>query len=296
MFSGKDDVDFVVKSNSNGSTFNGQYYIEGDTLFEIPQRKIALKDIEFKAIDVYRNVFNKIGSNDPYVLVLKPMANRFTYYYGNQSRGQIDLYLPNQPYAEQTFAYLKKLSQGGAAPTPAVVTDNKPGPAEVCKSTVIFLNDLLTTNLSSYLGNKISEDMGFRSFNSTVAFPLAIETTIMDTNSFQPDYRSAEALMMKETMPTEELSAEMKELYTELCGILKKCLEHNGFEYKNKDDDPFHLYKLQTEYSRYLPVDPNVFLSALQTRRGLIVNVRVLQNKSGEGSYTNKLIIYFKGQ
>ena len=298
MFAQKDDVDYTLKSESNGSQSSCAYYVANDSLYEDNMRIIALKDIDFSTIDYYRNVFNTIDGNYPYVLAIHPKANAFSYFYGYQSSGEIDLYLPNQSFAEQTFSFLENMSHGGSTAINTTTQNEKqPGPQEICNSTYSFLNDLVNTNFSGYMGALISSsDLGFRNYTSTISFPLAVSTSIIDTNMFQQYYRGAEILMMEESQFSQDVSAGMQHNYEQLCGILKICLEANGFTYTNKDNDPYAIYKLQTEYTQYLPNDPNNLFADLQTKRGLIVNVRVDQSSTGNGVYTNQLFIYLKEQ
>lgn len=156
------------------------------------------------------------------------------------------------------------------------------------------MNDLLTSNFKNYLGDFISSGMGFSFYTSKIPFPDAIETIISDTSALRPDYRRAEILMKTETISGEELSEPMRELYAHLCSVLKKCLEGNGFS--NEDFDPYKTYKLQTRFTRYLQNNSNSPFANLQTRRGLIVHVRVRQSQPSPGNYANKLYLDFEQQ
>ncbi|MFI5172656.1 MAG: hypothetical protein ACHQFW_09705 [Chitinophagales bacterium] len=292
MFAGKDDVDFLLVSANNGGSSYCKYYIADDTLYEVSSRKIAIRDIKFEKLDIYKNVFNTIENNYPWVLTIHPKSGATTFYYGYPVNGTIDLYLPNEQFARQTFDYLKKLSQGTAAP---VNNQDGPTPQEFCTAALNFLNDLQKNNLVNYIGEKISTDDSYKYYTSTISFPKSIQTIIVDTNMFSEYYRSAEVLLMNETQSEKSISPEMQKLYDDVCGILKICLERSGFQYTNRDDDTYSLYEKQTDFTIFAKSDPNELFSSLQTQRGLIVNV-IIDQRGTEPNFTNTLTIYFKAQ
>lgn len=296
-FASKNDIDFVLVSDYNGSTSNCQYYVANDTLYE-GARKVALKDIKFDPIDIYKNVFNTINGNYPYVLTLKPKTNCFTYYYGTAVNGQIELYLPGEKYALETWTWLfqKAKAVNTNTETQAVSVDEKQA-KDMCFSTLTFLNEIMSGNLTSYMdelvySNGYDEDL----YYSKITFPGALKTYIIDTGMFQENYRSAEIIFMEEWPDTKIISSTMIDKYKELVSLMKLCLANNKFEYENKDADPDALYEFQSEFTKFQPADPNVMFSSLQTPRGFRVQVVITQNQKTDGSYVNVLAMNLKAQ
>lgn len=296
-FASKDDIDFVLVSDYNGSTSNCQYYVANDTLYE-GMRKVALKDIKFDPIDIYKNVFNKINGVYPYVLTLKPKPNCFTFYYGTAVNGQIELYLPGEKYALETWTWLfqKAKAVNINKETQTVSVDEKQA-KDMCFSTLTFLNEIMAGNLTSYMdelvySNGYDEDL----YYSKITFPGALKTYIIDTSMFQEYYRSAEIIFMEEWPDTKIISTTMVDKYKELVSLMKLCLANNKFEYENKDADPDALYAYQSEFTKFQPADPNVMFSSLQTPRGFRVQVVITQNQKTDGSYENVLVMKLKAQ
>ncbi len=194
-FASKNDIDFVLVSDNNGSTSNCQYYVANDSLYE-GARKVALKDIKFDPIDIYKNVFNTINGSYPYVLTLKPKPNCFTFYYGTAVNGQIELYLPGENYALETWKWLfQKAKAVNTNPDTETVSKEEKRAKDICFSTLTFLNEIMTGNLTSYMdglvyNNGYDEDL----FYSNVYFPGSIKTYIIDTSMFQETYRNAEII------------------------------------------------------------------------------------------------------
>jgi len=254
-------------------------------------RKVALKDISFLAIDIYKNVFNKIKGNYPYVLTLKSKLNCFTFYYGTAVKGQIELFLPSEAYALETYDWLYKTAQGLNSSTHAETdTLSETNAKDICRSTLIFLNDIMTNNLVDYMDgllytNGYNEDL----FYSKNAFPNAIKTYIIDTSMFQEYYRNAEIIFMEEYPDDNNISTSMLYKYKELVSLMKLCLANNKFEYINKDASQGDLYEYQSDFTKLQAPDPNVLFSSLQTQRGYIVRVVIAQNNKSDGSYINTL-------
>lgn len=295
-FASKSDIDFVLVSENNGSTSNCQYYVANDTLYE-GSRKVALKDIRFDPIDIYKNVFNKINGSYPYVLTLKPKPNCFTFYYGTAVNGQIELYLPGETYALETWTWLYKAAQGvNTKSEPEADRESEAGAKDICLNTLTFLNDLMSTNLNAYLDDPISTDPEYMYYYSKINFPNSLKTYIIDTNQFSPDYRKAEIIFMEEWPDNNVISSAMIDKYRELGSILKICLDHNKFEYTNKDSNPDILYNYQSEYTKLQKPDPNVLFSSLQTQHGYIVQLVIIQNIKPNGGYENVLQMNLKAQ
>ena len=294
-FASKDDIDFVLVSDYNGSTSNCQYYVANDTLYE-GARKVALKDIKFDPIDIYKNVFNKINGSYPYVLTLKPKPNCFTFYYGTAVNGQIELYLPGEKYALETWAWLYQ--KGKAVKTnqeKQTDSGDEKRAKDICFNTLTFLNEITTGNLTGYMDGLVyanDDDI----FYSNVIFPGALKTYIIDTNLFEDYYRSAEIIFMEEWPDNKTISTTMLDKYKELVALMQLCLANNKFEYKNKDADPDALYEYQSEFTKFQAPDPNVLFSSLQTQRGYIVRIVITQSQRTDGSYANVLKMKLKAQ
>ncbi len=296
-FVSKNDIDFVLVSDNNGSTSNCQYYVANDTLYE-GARKVALKDIKFDPIDIYKNVFNRINGSYPYVLTLKPKPNCFTFYYGTAVNGQIELYLPSENYALETWKWLLKESKAVNTQTGTeLVIEEEKRAKDICFSTLTFLNEIMTGNLTSYMDglvytNGYDEDL----FYSNVHFPGSIKTYIIDTSMFQDTYRNAKIIFMEEWPDNNSISTEMLNKNKELVDIMKLCLANNKFEFKNKDADPDVLYEYQSEFTKFQAADPNVLFSSLQTQRGYIIQIVIIQNQKENGGYENVLQMKLKAQ
>ncbi|MEY3127198.1 MAG: hypothetical protein RL273_1371, partial [Bacteroidota bacterium] len=251
-------------------------------LYEMPNRKMAVSDIDLKGASIYKNVFNFIDGAEPYVLHVSPNPGANSFYFGRGSTVGIDIFLPNRPFAEYTYAHLLKVFRGEIPgnPSNSAKPERNEG-LEICQAAIAFLDELQKGNFATYLGDPLVGEQGYDHW-SLIDFPHALKTHI----GGKEGSRYAQVVIMEEwgdVAPREEMLAK----YDQICKILKICLEDQKFGYQNLDAEEDGLKSYSTHFSRLREGSSTILA------HGLFAVVRIVPSKTPSGTLKNTLTITF---
>ncbi|MES2373711.1 MAG: hypothetical protein V4557_14120 [Bacteroidota bacterium] len=121
-------------------------------------------------------------------------------------------------------------------------------------------------------------------FSATENFPLAQTTTLVDTSQKAGNpYRKIKALMLKETLDSDGLSANMQKIFSAFDIAFRNCLLPQKYNYVGPADQVIKLHKAESSFTKSIG-------RGYRTDEHLHANIYVEQTKK-EDKYIHELYI-----